>query len=63
MPTANFCFEMVITENLNILHIWIPTIVFLNNKQKQIPWSLVRERTIPTESPPLVGEVSANFCG
>jgi hypothetical protein len=25
--------------------------------------ALVRERTIPTEWPPLVGEVSANFCG
>jgi hypothetical protein len=25
--------------------------------------ALVRERTIPTEQPPLVGEVSANFCG
>jgi hypothetical protein len=24
--------------------------------------ALVRERTIPTERPPLVGEVSANFC-
>jgi hypothetical protein len=24
---------------------------------------LVRERTIPTERPPLVGEVSANYCG
>jgi hypothetical protein len=24
---------------------------------------LVHERTIPTEIPPLVGEVSANFCG
>jgi hypothetical protein len=24
---------------------------------------LVRERTIPTERPPLVGEVSAKFCG
>jgi hypothetical protein len=23
----------------------------------------VRKRTIPTEGPPLVGEVSANFCG
>jgi hypothetical protein len=23
----------------------------------------VRERTIPTERPPLVGEFSANFCG
>jgi len=25
------------------------------------PWLLVRERTIPTERPPPVGEVSANF--
>jgi hypothetical protein len=25
--------------------------------------ALVRERTIPTEPPPLVGEVSANFSG
>jgi hypothetical protein len=24
--------------------------------------ALLRERTIPTERPPLVGEVSANFC-
>jgi len=25
--------------------------------------ALVRERTIPTERPPPVGEVCANFCG
>jgi hypothetical protein len=25
--------------------------------------AFVRERTIPTERPPLVGEVNANFCG
>jgi hypothetical protein len=25
--------------------------------------TLVRERTIPTKRPPLVGEVNANFCG
>ena len=25
--------------------------------------TLVRERTTPTERPPPVGEVSANFCG
>jgi hypothetical protein len=30
--------------------------------KKQIPWLLVRKRTIATERPPLVGEVSANFC-
>jgi hypothetical protein len=26
-------------------------------------WLLIRKRTMPTERPPLVGEVSANFCG
>jgi hypothetical protein len=25
--------------------------------------TLVTERTIPTERPPLVGDVGANFCG
>jgi hypothetical protein len=25
--------------------------------------ALVHQRTIPTERPPFVGEVSANFCG
>jgi hypothetical protein len=30
---------------------------------KLTPWLLVRKRTIPTDRPPLVGEVSANFCG
>jgi hypothetical protein len=32
-------------------------------KTKKTPWPLVRKRTIPTERTPLVGEVSANFCG
>ena len=32
-------------------------------KKKKISVALVRERTIPTERPPPVGEVSANFCG
>jgi hypothetical protein len=30
---------------------------------KQNPWPLVRKQTIPTEPPPLVGEISAKFCG
>ena len=34
--------------------------VFLNSENSV---ALVRERTIPTERPPPVGEVSANFCG
>jgi hypothetical protein len=32
-------------------------------KKKKISMVWVRERTIPTERPPLVGEVIANFCG
>jgi hypothetical protein len=32
-------------------------------KKKLNSVALVRERTIPTERPPPVGEVSANFCG
>jgi hypothetical protein len=28
-----------------------------NLKQKQTPWPLVRKRTVPTEQPPLVGEI------
>jgi hypothetical protein len=33
-----------------------------SNKNKQTNNKL-HERTMPTEQPPLVGEVSANFCG
>jgi hypothetical protein len=28
---------------------------------KKTPWPVVLKRTMPTEQPPLVGEVSANF--
>jgi hypothetical protein len=33
------------------------------NKKKTNSAVLVHEQTIPPEQPPLVGEVSANFCG
>ena len=36
---------------------FVPPRVYINSV------ALVRERTIPTERPPPVGEVSANFCG
>jgi hypothetical protein len=37
-------------------------IIFINEtKKNSVAW--IRERTIPTERPPLVGEASANFCG
>jgi hypothetical protein len=32
-------------------------------KQEKTLWPIVRKRIIPTERPPLVGEVSANFSG
>jgi hypothetical protein len=33
-------------------------------KTKQLNFvALVRKQTLPTERPPLVGEVIANFCG
>jgi hypothetical protein len=35
----------------------------LQKTKKLNSLALVRERTISTERPPLVGEVSANFCG
>jgi hypothetical protein len=34
-----------------------------NKNKKQTPRHLVRKQAIPTELPPLVGQVSANFCG
>jgi hypothetical protein len=37
--------------------------IFYLFKTKLNSVALVRKRTIPTERPPLVGEVSANFCG
>jgi hypothetical protein len=36
---------------------------FITVTKLKTPWPLVRKRTIPPERPPLVGEVSANFCG
>jgi hypothetical protein len=32
-----------------------------SKKHKKIPWLLIRELTIPTEIPKLVGEVGVNF--
>jgi hypothetical protein len=40
-----------------LLYLWYIKKIKLNSM------ALVRELTIPTERPPLVGEVSANFCG
>jgi len=49
------------TRNINILGRQKLTKRVQQNKQNSV--ALVRTRTIPTERPPPVGEVSANFCG
>jgi hypothetical protein len=42
----------------NMQHIIINAFTYIYNKtNKQTPWPLVRERTIPTERPPLVNEI------
>jgi hypothetical protein len=38
-------------------------VTYIGQEMKELSVALVRERTIPTERPPPVGEVSANFCG
>jgi hypothetical protein len=43
----------------SLLHIYYS--IFLTLMTDSV--AVVRERTIPTERPPLAGEVSANFCG
>jgi hypothetical protein len=48
--TSTFCF-----------HFACPNALHIQTKLNSV--ALVRERTIPTERPPLVCEVSANFCG
>jgi hypothetical protein len=67
--TARTC--SVTTYNFTVLlHNMLTTVRTLINvfklsvkHKKKTSVALVRERTIPTERPPLVGEVSANFCG
>src|SRR5215510_14702840 len=46
-----------LSEDGNVM----PKHVAARTKLKSV--AFVRERTIPTERPPPVGEVSANFCG
>jgi hypothetical protein len=46
-------------HHIEYLHVVIPCLQYLLT----YAMALVRKRTIPTERPPLVGEVSANFCG
>jgi hypothetical protein len=50
--------EKFIATKWNSKQMWM-----LVNKKKINSMVWVRERTIPTERPPLVGEVIPNFCG
>jgi hypothetical protein len=45
-----------IIEILNIFEAYSLSL-YMNDQQKQIPWPLVRKLTIPTERPPLLGEI------
>ena len=64
----------VVQSSHSLLHFPLPAnIAVITNTEKAAVFfqsvklnysvALVRERTIPTERPPPVGEVSANFCG
>ena len=48
---------------LRVSGLQLHVVVKLITKLKLNSVALVRERTIPTERPPPVGEVSTNFCG
>jgi hypothetical protein len=47
----------VITQRINYGSLTIQQNIRFNKTNKQTPWPLVRERTIPTERPPLVDEI------
>jgi hypothetical protein len=58
------CFEMVpvapIITGITLVFTFHMRCISIVKKKLH---GLVREQTIPTERPPPVGEVSANFCG
>jgi hypothetical protein len=56
---ANFVFVQLIEQEPGIYDKRYPDYP----KKKLNSVAVVRKRTIPTERPPLVGEVSANLCG
>jgi hypothetical protein len=53
-------FEIIMNgrTELRPLGLWL-----VSASKKKSSVAFVRKRTIPTERPPLVGEVSATFCG
>jgi hypothetical protein len=53
--------NVIVLTFLHVLHLVSIKVKVENLILNSVAW--VRERNIPTERPPLVGEVSANFCG
>jgi hypothetical protein len=53
--------EGYLCDKATVFGAWIKGTLCIKTKLNSM--ALVRERTIPTERPPPVGEVSANFCG
>jgi len=53
----------VCVSTLEIRHFILTDPDYYKQNSKLNSVALVREQTIPTERPPPVGEVSANFCG
>jgi len=51
------------SKELGVLILPIENTTIFASSIKLNSVALVRTRTIPTERPPPVGEVSANFCG
>jgi len=52
---------MLALVNVVVTYVFHKAWIFADQLSNSV--ALVRERTIPTERPPPVGEVSANFCG
>jgi hypothetical protein len=46
-------------NSIQVSYVWhrFKTLELKSSNKKQAPWLLVRERTIPTERPPLVDEI------
>jgi hypothetical protein len=55
---GGFFFSFLLEEPLTALHASINQ--GTNKTTNSV--ALVRDQTVPTEQPPLVGEVTANFC-
>jgi len=61
---AKFRKQTILKPAINLSYgINLTAINVVQYKKKLNSVALVRTRTIPTEQPPPVGEVSANFCG